>query len=283
MSIGDFSSLFEIAATLNIALVAVEYASVFTQTVIEKVFKFKDYIHNKFDECKSSMIDEKTLDLIEPISIEGVSTLTKIEKLKREREITSKDIENKEKQYKEDVSKRCQSRSLSSLSLWLSLYSMVALFLIGIESTYRYGAEHFWVLFSIFTILFIGVSWIFGEKEKPMKGFDLSKLRHCIMYFAGVVVLCFLLVMFDTNLGWFPFIDKSWDCLLIFSVIIPFVNFFAFFIISRNKFKGLKNNIDKDASVIQRNCELHKNQVDDLLAVSRLHVSLTEEPIDSHS
>lgn len=177
---------------------------------------------------------------------------------------------------------RCQSRSLSSLSLWLSLYCVLALLFVGIENTFL-NIQHLWIIFFLITVCFIVAGWSIGERERSFKYFDLTKLRHCIIYFFCSLFVSLVLFFGDIYIYYFSFIDVAWDFLLIISVLIPFANFVAFFVISKNKFKGLKKEIDKKAIELKGKCDIHKSSVDDLLTASRLSVNLSEERISSNS
>lgn len=227
MEIRDFNSLFELAVALNIALVAVDYASAFIQTFIEGVFKFKSYVESKFKECESNLADRDTIDHLVPITIDGKSTQIRIEGVKREHEVINADIKAGIEKFCSDVESKSKSKSLSSLSLWLSLYSIIALLVSGMENTFPI-LKHFWITFSFITIIFIIACWVFGEKEKPIRRFDLSKLRHPITYFASALFFVAMLTYCDWRWNWFGFIDAVWGLFLIISAIIPFVNFWLF-------------------------------------------------------
>lgn len=71
MAINDFSAIIQLAATLCIAFVAVEYVRSFIGVLCERFFKFQDFIAKSFQECRDILTDRDTLEHIEPIVIEG--------------------------------------------------------------------------------------------------------------------------------------------------------------------------------------------------------------------
>lgn len=83
MAINDFSAVIQLMATISIAFVAVEYVKSFTGQLCDRVFRFKDFITQSFQECKNSLADKETLDSLEPLIIEGKSTFATIEEVKR--------------------------------------------------------------------------------------------------------------------------------------------------------------------------------------------------------
>lgn len=119
MAINDFSAVIQLMATISIAFVAVEYVKSFTGQLCDRVFRFKDFIKQSFQECKNSLADKETLDSLEPLIIEGKSTFATIEEVKRKHEtlITKVDSEcNLKINRLKDV---CQVRSMPALCLYV--------------------------------------------------------------------------------------------------------------------------------------------------------------------
>ena len=50
MMLSDFSPMIELAVTLNIAFVAVEYVKSYTNAVCNQLFNFAEYLKQSFDE-----------------------------------------------------------------------------------------------------------------------------------------------------------------------------------------------------------------------------------------
>ena len=82
MSLSSFSSLFEIAATINIAFVAAEQAKQYGSTLTKNFFRTGINIDSKFSD-RYACVDKETVDSIEAILVNGVSTEGKIQEVKR--------------------------------------------------------------------------------------------------------------------------------------------------------------------------------------------------------
>ncbi|SEO61763.1 hypothetical protein SAMN02910431_04618 [Bacteroides sp. AR20] len=274
MMLNDFSTLIQLGATLNIAFVAVEYAKAYTHTLSEKVFKFQLFIISSFQDCMELLIDKNTLDHLEPIVIEGKSTNNKIEKAKRDRELLVKEIETEQKRLEENVKLMCESKSLSSLSLFLFLYSTTALFLVGITSLAPQFIPNFWSVLTFLTTLFLVVGWVLGENEKQQSYLDFSLLRHSILYFVFSVIISFILSIILSCCSLEVSVSPCWTYILVSSALIPFTNFIAFLIKIKRKAKAVKNEITRCSSEIKAKCTTLNQSIDALLSVSRLNQQL---------
>lgn len=275
MEINDFSTLIQLAATLNIAFVAVEYAKAYTHTLSEKVFKFQDFIKESFKKCYDLLVDRETLAHMEPVNIDGKSTVNKIEKAKRDYELVTKELDTEKDKLSVEVKVMCESKSLSSMSLWFFFYCTVALFLSGLEKYCTYSIKVFWSSLFILTIVFTLIGWICGEREKQIKYADFTLLRHCVVYFAGASLLSLtiliVLLFFHSPL---LLSDLVWNSILIVSVILPYINFVIYFIKTKQKAKAIKRKITTSASDIAKKCTILKTSVDDLLSVGKISEQL---------
>lgn len=95
MRLADFSSFIEVATTLNIALVAIEYVKTYTNVLCSQVFNFQDFINKSFVKCEKILVDRMTLEHIPSVSVEGRSTNSLIEKAKRDREKLKKKLKTR--------------------------------------------------------------------------------------------------------------------------------------------------------------------------------------------
>ena len=162
MAINDFSAIIQLAATLCIAFVTVEYVKSFIGVLCELFFKFQVFITESFQECRSILTDRDTLDHIEPISIEGKSTNSEIEEAKRQNEALNKEIKEEEERKKEEVKISCQVRSMSSLCFFIFLINVFVLLTGGIEKKYA-DFSHVLVSFLVFWGgLYLVFGWLFG-------------------------------------------------------------------------------------------------------------------------
>lgn len=83
IELSDLSTMFEIAATLNVAFIAVEYSSSYTTAVARNVFRFYDKIERGITNCRNH-IDDETINGLNDVLVNGHSISHKIEKAKRE-------------------------------------------------------------------------------------------------------------------------------------------------------------------------------------------------------
>lgn len=266
MMINDFSSLLQLAATLNIALVAVEYARIFTNTVIENIFKFRTYVEISFKQCYKFLIDKEIIQNITPVVIEGKSTWKRIEGLKRENELLRKNIEDTQKEYEKKVISTCKSKSLSSLSLWFFFYCVIFLFLGGVENVASINIHYLGFYLSLMSLLFLILAWTIGESKRPFKWFDTLRLKHCIVYFITAIIISLIISYFYKPI----FIESYWNIILPISTIIPFVNFFGFLMITYKKFKKVKNEISEKTGEIYKKCKQHTSEVNSLVSTRQL-------------
>jgi len=163
MAINDFSAIIQLAATLCIAFVAVEYVRSFIGVLCERFFKFQDFIAKSFQECRDILTDRDTLEHIEPIVIEGKSTNPEIEEVKRQNEALSKEIEEEEKRKNEEVKISCQVRSMSSLCFFLFLMSVLILLLGGVEKKYSDTSHSLVTILIVLSIIYLVYGWCVGE------------------------------------------------------------------------------------------------------------------------
>lgn len=168
----------------------------------------------------------------------------------------------------------CESKSLSSLSLFLFLYSTTALFLVGITSLAPQFIPNFWSVLTFLTTLFLVVGWVLGENEKQQSYLDFSLLRHSILYFVFSVIISFILSIILSCCSLEVSVSPCWTYILVFSALIPFTNFIAFLIKIKRKAKAVKNEITRCSSEIKAKCTTLNQSIDALLSVSRLNQQL---------
>ena len=128
MILSDFSPMIELAVTLNIAFVAVEYVKSYTNAVCNQLFNFADYLEESFEECKSLLVDEITLNSIPNTEINGKSIAGQVEQAKRTNEKISKDINKELNNFDIKIKNVCQSKSISAVSFWMFFYGLSCLF-----------------------------------------------------------------------------------------------------------------------------------------------------------
>lgn len=279
MAINDFSAIIQLAATLCIAFVTVEYVKSFIGVLCELFFKFQVFITESFQECRSILTDRDTLDHIEPISIDGKSTNSEIEEAKRQNEALNKEISEEEERKKEEVKISCQVRSMSSLCFFLFLISIFILLTGGIEKRYT-DFSHILVTFlDCLGGLYLVVGWFVGENECPKKFRDFSSLRHPFIGFLVIVFLSFVLagVVLVKAILLIPFFNFIWWFSLLAFIVLTYFNFVVFTFKIKNKAHAFKDEVDKAKSALIGKCRNAEAKVEELQGLSRINARLKSD------
>lgn len=274
MTINSFSALIQLAATLSIAFVAVEYVRSYTAVLCEKFFKFHDFIKESFEQCRSILTDIDTLSHIQPIDIGGGKTTnSEIEAAKRTNEALTKEIDVEEDYKKKEINCACQAKSMSSMCFFVFLYNTLLLFVGGVEGVHPYFAHSFACLFLFLTNIYLLLGWWLGEKEKPVRFCDFASLRHSIFGF-----LIILLISFASNLAvhflffnWFMcYVSPYWWYFLVVSILFTYANFIIFVFKIRIKAKDFKSTVTKSKNELETKCKKAEEAVSDLMGTTRL-------------
>ncbi len=286
MRLADFSSFIEVATTLNIALVAIEYVKTYTNVLCSQVFNFQDFINKSFVKCEKILVDRMTLEHIPSVSVEGRSTNSLIEKAKRDREKIEEKIEDEKGRFNNKIKSVCEAKNISSVGLWHFLLGLVALYVIGIAGdTETAVMKSIWCCMIVCTIVYSVVGWLSKEESENNVFCNYSSLRHSIVYFVLALGISLLVSIFCCVNGFFYSI---WDWFL--PVTLPFIysNFLAAVIKVWGKAHAIKNEIKESSDEIQNNCSKLKAEVDSLLTVCSISNRLgVESPSidvsDNHS
>ena len=269
MEINDFSAVIELIATISVAFVAVEYVKSYTNILCERFFNFNYYIGRVFKDCGDILPDKETLDNLNPVDIDGKNTLKYIEEIKRKRESLEKEITSYEDNKKLEVIKFCHSRSMSSLCLYIFLFNVVLLFLGGVERMSPDYIHSFGFFFSLLSVLYVLIGWIFGEKEYDRKVACFSSMRHpifsCIIFF--VLTLFFVII---NNRFELLCIDKFWFHSLLLMIFMSYLNFCIFIYKIWDKAKTFKKDLNALKLKLDKECSDLKNQAEELLSTNRV-------------
>ena len=273
MAINNFSALIQLAATLSIAFVAVEYVRSYTVVLCEKFFKFHDFIKDSFEQCRSILTDIDTLSHIQPIEIGGGKTTnSEIEAAKRANEALTKEIDIEEKNKKEEMNCVCQAKSMSSMCFFIFLYNTLLLFVGGLEGCHPYFVHTFAFPFALLGILYIFAGWCFGEKEKPARFCDFASLRHSIYGFLIVtsISIIFSFVVHFYFFNWFLYsFSPYWWPVFFVSLVFTYVNFIVFVFKIRIKARSFKNTVLNSKSELENKCKKAEERVSDLMGTTR--------------
>lgn len=270
MHINDFNSLIQLAATLSIAFVVVEYAKSYTGIIARNIFKFQDKLQKAIDKCLSH-IDKDTINGLKEAILDGRSIKGEIERVKRESEKLSRELENSKKELDKTIMKKCESQSFSFISLYLFFFSLAALFIAGIkESDYIYKL---WFIFSVISGVFIIFSWCFGEKTKGNYTLIYNSLKKCVYFF--VCILAFSCIV--AFLPWLWFIDVakySWSVVIIFTTLLPYMNFVIFAFMIKKKSTHINHEIDSKINSLEARCVALENDVKELATIKNVSLKI---------
>lgn len=267
-TISGLSSLFELAAGLNIAFVAVEYSKRYTRTLSEKVFNFPSLISLSLVKCRKVLCEKETLNNLTPLSIEGESTFSLIEKCKRDIETLKDLFDTREQEMKENALELCDSTNFSSLSLWNFLFSVCTLFFIGFKSFLFYSSEMCFLFLSFITIIFQIIGWIMEWKRKTLDLY--SRLGPTIILFLFSLLISIILSI--EPIGLYNAVNDyvNIDVILPFLSVLPFLNFIVFFYLVKTHAKEIRKSI-LDVSQLEEKSNELSGRIKDLIAVNSVN------------
>lgn len=272
MMINDFSPMIELAVTLNIAFVAVEYVKSYTNAVCNQLFNFGQFLKDAYGECKSLLVDDITLNSIRVSDINGKSIASEIEKAKITREKISSDINDELQCFKLKVEKVCQSKCISSVSLWLFLYGLSFLFCMGLDSIVEEECIKMFILWlTIFTFVYTILGWSIGEKGYKKCFFDFTSLRHAICSF--VIGLCLSILLTYICLQADKFVC-SFSLIVVFGVLYMYSKFIVSSIMVWLKASKVKDEIKTNANAYKDKCKKLRHDVDQLLAINEVELKI---------
>lgn len=290
MITGNYSSLLELAAGLNVAYIAVDYSmNGYTNILSNKFFEFPEKIKNAFATSESILCEKKTLESLKETG-GGIKNLEfkkevgiNIEKSIRDFEKLEEKIRNTKIELNNDIQKDCESKNFSSLSFCMFLFCIISLFLSGFYSTidkqFNFFLELFNAVLGIFLFVYIFVGWVKNNNTQiktRILTFDYSKLNHSLIYFLSVLVLSLTASCLIQNYDYIISISIIY-WINTFLVIFPFLNFIAFVFIIRKKGKFITTKISNEAKEIEKECEQAKKEVEELIIACNFVARLSTE------
>lgn len=270
MELNDFAAAIQLAATLNIAFVAVEYAKSYTCIVAQKIFKFQEIINDSINRC-SSHVDKETIESLHDVTVDGQSMISEIQEVQRDKEKMTEDIKILESELKNMVSEKCNSKSYSFISLYLFLFSSLALIIAGFGG--NDNAHKYWIAVSFLSLFFIAISWILGEFPKKKLWFNYSSLQQCIIIFC-ILPLLSCTAPFITHTTFCEALNKMWEPAVIITVLLPYVNFIIFAIIIKCRSKHIHKTIEIKTNKIEEKCIELEKKTNKLSVVQEVSVKL---------
>jgi len=267
LSLSGFSSVIELATTLNIAFVAIEYVKTYTKVLCEQVFDLKHFIQQTFEKCNSALPDQGTLATIPHMTINNHNIDEKVEKLKRDREILQKEIQTTKSKHEEKVNDVCEAKNVSSISLFLFFIGVSGLILLGFEKNYQSIVRCLWSIFFICSLIYCIIGWGVSEESKH-RVFNFESLRHAIISFFVVLVISSSIFIWHQIAD--IFIQRVWNWFLPVSVLFSFSNF----VIASGKIwykaRDTKVEIKKSQEEIIKKCQDLSSKVNQMISVRDL-------------
>lgn len=279
MAINDFSTLVCMAATMSIAFVATEYVTSYTKNLCERFFKFTNFVNESFNKCRNTLMDEESLKQLHPVDINGKSTNGKIEDVKRKSEQTKKKIKDVETQKLSEMTEMCQTRSMSSLCLFIFMFDTSILLLGSIEPNFgEFALKHLSVL-GILSIIYIIFGWCLGEQESPHSWLHFSSLKHAAYSFIMIVLVTTGLC----NSGWnvVGYIADYWWWILFVSTIFSYLNFIVFIVKVRRNAIAFRKDIEDSTTSLMKECQEVEKEAQALRTISRMSEDLKSSPFDT--
>ena len=267
LSLSDFASVIELATTLNIAFVAIEYVKTYTKVLCEQVFDLKHFIQQTFEKCNGALPDQGTLATIPHMTINNHNIDEKVEKLKRDQEILQKEIQTTKNKHEEKVNDVCEAKNVSSISLFLFFIGVSGLLLLGFEKNYQSIVRCLWSIFFICSLIYCIIGWGVSEESKH-RVFNFESLRHAIISFFVVLVISSSIFIWHQIAD--TFIQRVWNWLLPVSVLFSFSNF----VIASGKIwykaRDTKVEIKKSQEEIIKKCQDLSSKVNQMISVRDL-------------
>ena len=285
MEISNFSSLMEVGVTLNVACVAIEYVKSYTSVLCNQVFNLKSQIETSCKECTNSLTDETTIRNLPNANVNGSNTDIIKDRLISRRTTLIEDINKKEKELKEKIKEVCEVKNISSICLWLSLFSMTGLLLMGFEDSgdkaNNSGIHFYWTILTLFSLIFVVVGWIRGNNEVPLwKIIDYCSLRFSIFTFIICTILSVTAYLFALLPTAVIIIENWWTEILVTSIFLTYSNFAASSIEVWNKAKKGQNEIFNEKKTLMDRCTELNDSVNSLQGVGNVAVMLTMDNIE---
>lgn len=276
-SLGNFSSLLELIATISIGFVAVEYVKSYTSILCERIFQYVGFISQSYNECREMLTDQDTLEHIEIIDVGGKSMINAVEKLKVEHENLCKEIREEEEKQKKAIVEASQSKSLSSICFYVFLSSIVLLWGASIESMWQNEVHLFFLFYCSLSVMYLILAWVLGEKEKACKVLNFSSLRHSFMCFITIFFTSLIctgcIISLLTSVG--SFVGQTWLIATITYIILSYLNFAVFAWKINRQAKKFRMKVNASKEHMKKKCRDMKNDVQDLLAVGRVNSKLS--------
>lgn len=268
MTINDFSPIIQLAATLSIVFVAVEYVKSYTSILCEKFFHFQDFVKKSFDECRNILTDFETLSHLSAVDIgNGKTTNEKIEEVKRRNESLSKEIKDEEDRQTQVLPVACEAKSMSSICFYIGLYNIVNLFIGSFEPMAPIFIHSFIIVFNVLCAIYVVFGWFVGERDSKNAFLNYSALRHPIY---GLFLILFLSVIGSLIIKYCVVLEPLWWIFLCLTITLSYLNFIVFVFKIRYKANKYKKEVGSQKDALSEKCRVAAKAANDLINATSL-------------
>lgn len=278
LQLSGFSSLFEIAATLNLVYVVAEHAKQYGSTLTKNFFQSGTNIENRFNE-RYSLIDKESVETMPAIPLGSGSTEGEIQKAKREIHKLEDSKARRIKNLNKLTDNRCVLTSFSFISLYLFFYALMSLFVGGLNTTPFVKA--YFSTITLLSIIVLIVVTKYGEKPIPNKVTSKLSLTNCCWTFVIVLALSMISLMFRIPLDIYSYL--YWPVVILLSVILPYAAFFIFMMIIRKRLIGLNSELDQEVDAFDEECKKVEGHIHQLKEAYELSVSMESNTVDTEN
>lgn len=268
MTVNDFSSIIQLAATLSIVFVAVEYVKSYTSILCEKFFRFQDFVKQSFDECRNILTDFETLSHLSAVDIgNGKTTNEKIEEVKRRNESLNKEIKDEEDRQNQVLPVACEAKSMSSICFYIGLYNIINLFIGSFEPAAPTFIHSFIICFNALCALYVVFGWFVGEHDSKNVFLNYSTLSHPIY---GLVTILVISVGVSLLLNNCMVLEPFWWVFLCLSISFSYLNFIVFVFKIRTKANKYKKEVCSQKDALSEKCRVVAKAANDLINATSL-------------
>lgn len=266
--LSDLCSIIQLLATLSIGFVILDYSDFFTKVLKTKFFHADETLEKAEKEFRSYIPEKETRDALQPTAFSSGDTSGKIEELKRLCETTEDNIKEFKNTSTEELENAVKLRSLASLCLFLTMVYVTFLFVPTLKHLYGGFVCNSLVPFTIFSMAYVVLGWVFGECDKKCCLLKFGSLWHPIMSFIAKFIVSIALAascpVFFARCG------VAWEYLFVSVVLLGLVNFIAYALIIWHSIKKFKENVEKRKTDIINECKNIDGKYKDLLKVAEM-------------
>lgn len=269
----DFGDIYGFAAAMNIVFVAADYFQSYAYILSSKIFKFQAKVEEEIDRLKKVVIDRTTIESIEPVIVDGESSSTLIEKVKDSHSNLLKKIETEGFKLENEVNLLCESKTNSFISLYLSLYSVTALLLIGVYDKWPIVIQNLWIVLTVLSTFWVIKAWISSEPDKCHV--RLCSLKHCLYLFFGIFLLSIAFSLIISHFYDIP--NLVTDSLYIYSEIFSISNFIVYIFIISRKSRKIRIKINDVIAPMEKECKEINKEASSLINLNTISSGLKKK------